>query len=54
MTFEQAMDWYQNLATNMDRAGVKIRFIKCYPNIADTETAFVMAVVDEQARKRLP
>lgn len=54
MSIEQAKDWYQNLATNIDRAGVKIRLFNCYPMIENEEEAFVLAVRDEQAKKPLP
>ena len=53
-TFEQAKDWYQNLATNMERAGVKIRLFNCYETVTDEKEAFVLAVNDEKARKPLP
>ena len=52
--FESARDWYTNRATNMERAGVKIRLFNCYESVTDEKQAFVMAVNDELARKPLP
>lgn len=52
--FERLKDWYQNRATNMDRAGIRIRLFKCYPSVTDPEKAFVLACRDEQAGKPLP
>lgn len=54
LDFEAAKDWYQNRATSLDRAGVKIRLFHAYPDVADEEQAFCFAVRDEQAKTPLP
>lgn len=53
-TFDQAKDWYQNRATRLEIAGVKIRMFNCYENITDEKEAFILAVKDEQLKKPLP
>lgn len=52
--FDEAKDWYQNRATNMEIAGVKLRLFNCYETVTDEKEAFVLAVKDEQAKKPLP
>lgn len=54
LSFDQARDWYQHRATNMERAGVKIRLYNDYRDELDARRAFVRAVMDEQARRPLP
>lgn len=53
-SFEQAKDWYQNRATSLEVAGVRIRLFNCYPDVTDEKLAFILAVSDEQAKKPLP
>lgn len=53
-TFEKAEDWYANRATNMERAGVRIRLFKCYHDVVEAREAFVLACNDELAQKPLP
>lgn len=52
--FEIAKDWYLNLATSLNVAGVKIRLFNDYPTVEDEKEAFVLAVQDERAGKPLP
>ena len=54
MTFDQAKEWYQQRATNMERAGVKIRLFHAYPTVENEMDAFVLAVQDERAGTPLP
>lgn len=54
LEFINAKHWYQYLASNLERAGVKTRLFTQYLNEQDEEKAFVSAVNDERNGIPLP